>query len=81
METAAAPSETQRRRSVMIDNRIPCAKCQEAIEVEVVAFHGTLYPVFAHLCDEGRRHEIANTLSWSASKPVPPEILGTEYHG
>ena len=65
----------------MIENRTPCGKCHEAIEVEVVVLHGTLHPVFAHLCDEGRRHEIANTLSWCASKPVPPEILATEYHG
>ena len=65
----------------MIDGLARCVKCHEAVEVEFVACHGTMYPVFAHLCDEGRRHEIANMLSWLASGPFPSEISATEHDG
>jgi hypothetical protein len=65
----------------MIDILARCVKCHEAIEVELTTCHGTMYPVFAHLCDEGRRQRIANMLSWHASGPVPSEISAAEHDG
>lgn len=65
----------------MIDNLARSMKCHEAVEVQFAACHGTVYPVFAHLHDEGHLHVIANILSWCASGPAPSEIPATEHDG
>ena len=65
----------------MMKNPARCVKCHDAIEVELVTSHGDSYPIFAHLCDEGRQRQVANMMSWYASDPVPLEAPAVEHDG